>query len=736
MNKGWFENLTANTLLIKISLSVLALGGLCALPGKVNAQVSQLALTVSSTQSLSEKSERLTTIAQSLHDKKQDGVSLLTEAIRLCGFSVWSEERQRLHDPLTSPSLNLAVTDKEISGFLELYRRKDRVAASDVANSLDPIYRSIKGAKGLQGYVQQLVQGNLYGKKEAPQLLSLFIQELGRTHDSPADNPVALTSQLDAIQALLVLRVLTEEMRVPLVRHELRNQDLMASLDEAAFEDAPGWAEDAFAGGITGLWDEVVGKLGETGGKVTGAVGKANALAAVSKFLLTYKFLRGEITLEGKGQPLIRTKDFDAGDERTTAARFYIDGTAATDWIKDNRKYFHALGIDPDMPKTGPLKGVQTFWEVDQSAKYATKQLIQAVRGTTDLSKLKTDDTGKAAVTWEGKPQPKKIDPKKAMPVMKSVWIHVAPQVKTVEMQQDLVDAVMTAIGLRGGGTAVLTPIMEILYRMKWHAPAHFELQIRDWVEGETYGQLTVEARGSGSSFGKERSYRMTIDHSLAISDYTMQIHGIEQPITFSEADLKRFPPDVRKQVEAGMKEQREAAKKRTFAGIGPGLATMKINDTNSWHSVFYDCGGSQTSTGQQAWTGERTEALKEYIGDFNFTVEANLETKIATLRYQGFLEGVHTLVSGRENQRNQKRFGMDVNIKFEPDLVDARGQITLPLKETPLPNQQASNYYGSVSIPFKFGPKYEFKGTMIVSYSVTRKLPPKEPAKPTKKKG
>lgn len=705
-----------------MGLGILALSGLIGLPAQAKAQVNQLALKVSAPQTLAEKTDRLTQIAQTLSDKKSDGISLLTEAVRLCGFSVWNEDRQRLHDPLTTPALDLAITDKEIEGYLDLFRRGDRVAAADIAEGLDPIYKSVRGSKGLQNYVTQTLWSNLFSKKEGPKLVSVFIQELGRTH---GDNQVGIGSQLDAIQALLVLRILTEEMRVPLVKHNAKYPEVFASLEaEVPYEDAPGWAEDAFAGGITGLWDEVVGNLGKVGGKVTGAVGQANALAAISKFLLTYKFLRGELTLEGKGQPLIRTKDFDAGDERTTAARFYIDGTAATDWIKDNRKYFHALGIDPDMPKSGPLKGVQTFWEVDQSAKYATKQLIQAVRGTTDLSKLKTDDEGKAAVTWEGKPQPKKIDPKKAMPVMKSVWIHVAPQVKTVEMQQDLVDAVMTAIGLRGGASGALTPTMEILYRMKWHAPAHFELQIRDWVEGETYGQLTVEAKGSGNSFGKERSVRSTIDHTLTISDYTMSVSGFEQPPMFDEATLKKFPPDVRKQVEAGMKEQREQAKKRGFHGTSPGTATMKINDTNGWHAVFHECGGAQTSTGQETWTGSRTEELKQYAGDFNFSVEANIETKVATLKFNGFVDGVHTLVSGRENQRNNKRFDMRTNIKFESDLIDGSGTIKLPLKETPLPNQQASNYYGSATIPFTFGPGNQFKGSMIVSYSVTRKVP------------
>jgi hypothetical protein len=43
------------------------------------------------------------------------------------------------------------------------------------------------------------------------------------------------------------------------------------------------------------------------------------------------------------------------------------------------------------------------------------------------------------------------------------------------------------------------------------------------------------------------------------------------------------------------------------------------------------------------------------------------------------------------------------------------------------LPAQNAANYYGAATVKFKFGPNNMFTGSMIVSYSVTRKLPPKD---------
>ncbi len=670
---------------------------------------------------------RLAEIARLLKAKDSDRAGLLTEAVRLCGFSVWTESRAKIADPLTTPGLDLAITDREIAGFADLYKRGDRVELSDLIAAFEPIYRDAGGKKGLAFHVDALVRKNLFGVKPAPQMLAVFLQDLANTHEEPGDKPLSMNSQLDPIQALLIVRVITEEIGAALRKSAKGETEYFALRGPAPIEDEDlGWAEDAFAGGITGLFEEVVGGIGEMGGKVTNAVGKANALAAISKFILTYQFLRGEMTLEGKGQPLIRTKDFDAGDERTTVARFYIDGTGVTDWLKDNRKYFHALGLDLDTPKTGPLKNVETYWRLSQSYKYATKQLIQAARGTTDLSRLKTNDAGEARVTWDGKPQPKKIDPKKAMPVMKSVWISVSPQVKSVEVQQDLVDAVTGAIGLKDGPVGVISPIMEILYRMKWNCPLNFELQVRDWVEGETIGQFTMEAKGSGFKYEKGNTVKMSIDHSMAISDYEMQVIGGEAPPALDPIALKNMAPDVRKQIEAGFKQMAELAKRRMFNGTGPGTGLLKINDSSLREYLEVDC-GERLLRIDETWRGSATKDLVPFMGPFSFTLQTNLEAKTAVLTFGGSVAGDHVYtIDGKTKSDKTELSPMD-RITLDPSGVDKDGNIILPLKETPLPAQNASNYYGAATIKFKFGPKGMFTGSMIVSYSVTRKHPPKD---------
>lgn len=671
-------------------------------------------------------SNRLSEIATQLKGGKMDNSALLNEAVRLCGFSIWSEDRARLAEPLTTPGLGLAITDKEIEAYGKLFKRGDRVELADLLNAFDPIYRESGGEKGLPSFVDRMVRINLFKPKVAPRMLASFLQDLARTHGESNDVPITMTSQLDPIQALLIMRVVTEEIRVPLSKAGKQPVLYVSIHPEYSQEEAPGWAEDAFAGGITGLFEEVVGGIEKVGGKVTNAVGKANALAAISKFIMTYQFLRGEMTLEGKGQPLIRTKDEVAGDERTTVARFYIDGTGVTDWLKDNRKWFHVLGLDLDTPKSGPLKKVETYWRLSQSYKYATKQLVQAVRGTTDLSRLKTNDAGEARVTWEGKPQPKRIDPKKAMPVMKSVWISVSPQVKSVEVQQDLVDAVTGAIGLKDGPVGLLSPIMEILYRMKWNCPLHFELEVRDWIEGETIGQFTVEASGSGFQYQKGNTVKMTIDHAMTISDLEMQVIGGEAPPAMDPAALKHLSPDVRKQMEAGLKQMAEAAKKRMFNGMGPGRGTIKINDTSLREYEEVSC-SVETVRVDDSWKGSASKDIVEFMGPYNFGVIANIPSKTATVNFSGWVDGEHaSTVNGKTKKEPRQLTVMD-RITLDPKALDQDGNIILPLKETPLPNQNASNYYGAATITFTFGPNNKFKGSMIISYSVTRKHPPKD---------
>lgn len=673
---------------------------------------------------------RLDQIAEQLKDPKADGVSLLSEALRRCGFAIWSEDRSKLQDPLDSTKLDLAITDAEIRGYLELYRRGDRVSMASLADALEPIYKELGGSTRILDHFVSLCETNMFSAKVSHRNLSNFLQALGRTHGEIKDSPISEESDLDPIQALILIRIVSEELRI--VLKTATSPTLFANIFPVSQQqEAPGWAEDAFAGGITGLVGELLERTSERTKAVNNKVGKANALMSLSKFLLTYKFLKGTIAVEGQGQPLIRTKDTSPGSRRVVVAKFFIDGTGVTDWLKDNRRTINLLGLDPDMPKTGPLKNVEVSWELLQSTKYDSKQLVQALTGSGDLSKQRTNDAGESRVTFEGKPQQRTIDPRTAMPVEKYVPMIISPQVKNVEMQQDLVDAVTGAIGLKDGPAGIMGPIMEMLYRSKWQSPTPFELKVRDWTDGEVIGQCTIEVVGTGHHFTRDASYQHTINRKLEFTDYGMiSTGGVDVPGLDPEV-LKNFPPEVRKQMEEGLKNALELSKHRKFIATQPGSVVFTVNDSAFSQLNQMECEGESKLRRKETWTGQFNSATPSGMmgtETYQFSVSLDTEKKIAQLQVVGMMELQHvntTLSPKLQVSTSPEMFQILAKISADPKLMSNGFEI--PLKETPLRDQAGSNFYGVAKYPFKFGYNNMFSGNIFVSYSITRKNPPKK---------
>ena len=685
---------------------------------------------------------RLAAIAAALADPATDGEALATEAARLCGFVVWNEQRELVAEPLVKPRLHLAVTPAELRGAVAMLRDGHRVGRDDLLAGIDVLYASLSLPGSAIPPAKAWLQFGEGTANPSARALWCFLDYLGVQHGARIGG--ADDFELDPLQALLIVRVLSEDLATPL-RQALRRGEIGAPVlspsdrgdkpkgpfaalrheDEAAFADAPGWAEDAYVGGITGLFGEVVQGLGKVGKGLADGVGKANAIMTIGKFLLTYTFLKGQVWDDDPDNPLMRTKDRDPGARCTLFAAFWIDGSKVTDWLKDHRQLAALAGLDLDMPKSGPLKGLETEWDIKQS-QYTTKtHLIQTVRGQGDISKIKTDDEGIARIAVEGCPQPKPIKPTEAMPVEKSVRIVVTPQVKGTEMQQDLVDAVTGAIGIKGGGVGLLTPVIECLYRMKWKGGVVYDLQVRDWVAGETIGQAEVTLQASGSRFSRTSSYRASIDRKLVFRDVTMDVQGFEAPPQI-DPELLRFVPETqRKQMEEGYKKLAELAKQRMFMASKPGQVELHVHDRDAGHGVEDGCGDETF----EFWRTLDGDAAFELGGDGAagspmFLVECDLEKKTAQLTLMAAIDCkmVRFERQGRgPGKTEQSQHPVDVFSGIEL-LPPMKGQvITMPLKETPGVDPGVVHYYGVASVPVKFG--RGFTGTAIVSWSVQRKV-------------
>ncbi|MCB9891461.1 MAG: hypothetical protein H6833_07430 [Planctomycetes bacterium] len=696
-----------------------------------------------------ERLVRLATIATELQDPASDAPSLTTEAARLCGFAIWNEDREVIAEPLGSPRLGLALTDVEIRAYARLFREGDSVALDDFVAALDILAKDLVETS-IRTHVDRLLRDGWNTSHASVRALASFLEALSNQRvETNARLDATQGVRLDPIQVLFLLRIVTEDLGVPL-RRAIANTSKAppagpgkhdeefeyALLPNAApssgatprEDPAPGWAEDAYVGGITGIFGEVANRLGQTGQNVSSWIGKANALASIAKFLSTYTFLTCELGVDAPGQPLVRTKTTDAGEPRTIFARFVIDGTRVTDWMKENRKLVALAGLDLDMAKTGALSGVETHWQIEQDKRSARKHLVQTQRGKSNLTRVKTDSNGEARIYLEGTPQPRNLDPLNVLPVMKAVRIWVTPQAKSVEMQQDVLDAVTGAIGIHGGGVGFLTPVIETLYRMKWTGTRGFDLHVRDWVDSETIGQGEIIVRASGNHFERNTAHRMQLDRTLRFTDVSLQSIGVEPPEAPDPELLKRVSKQVRQQIEQGYQMQLELSKRRTFLGMSAKGVSVHVHDAEMTFGPEAGC-SQELFTTTRTWNGDReSEWTLENAAEHRaqFLVDVNFETKTAIVNLDARVLATMVTTSTKTGARTETGEADISMLSGLTLLAPHEEHIVLPLEETRREDLGTIDYRGTGRVPFRFGGD-RFRGTAIVSFSATRKIPPKE---------
>lgn len=681
---------------------------------------------------------RLDEIAGQLQDPQSDAVALFTEAARLAGFVLWNEDRVELAAPTGEPRLFLAVTDAEIRDSCELFRAGNMVARDDLLAGVDGLYTTIGIPGAVAPHALAFFRDGGGAANPSARALHFLLDALGKKRGGSGLDDAA-DFDLDPLQSLLVLRVLTEDIGVPLRRHLAAGATVgepkkgpYGSDDAPALADAPGWAEDAYVGGITGLFGEVVEGIGKFGSSIKEGAGKANAIATIAKFVTTYTFLKGETRVEAPGQPLVRTKDTSPGERRTLVAHFWIDGSKVTDWLKEHRQLTALAGLDLDMPHSGALKGMETEWDLKQDRYSSKGHLVQTVAGQPDISKIKTDDNGEARIEVEGTPQARKLDGLKVMPVEKSVRVTVTPQVKSTEMQQDLVDAVTGAIGIKDGGVGFLTPVIECLYRMKWKGGRWFDLKIRDWTPAETIGQAEISIQANGSDFGRTWSHKASVMRHAQFRDLAMQANGVEVPPELDPKMVAMMPKQVREQMELGRQQMLAMAKFRYFVGQAPGQFAFERHDSEYGRGIGDGC-AAEDDEFWNSWNGTANEEVTDRRGTFehgNLYIECDLEKKTAKLRFGAAAEVdvVRREKNGRSSPREvatKENSGVFDGLRLDPPYTAQ--QIEMPLQESPGSEPGIVNYYGVVTVPFHFGMGDRFAGKAIVSWSVTRRLPAKK---------
>lgn len=689
------------------------------------------------------KVTRLDKIATALSNSDPSSPALMKEAINLCGLSLWTEDRAKTAEPAGNFKLGLAVTDVEIKNYLYMYEQGQSVNLGDLCAGFDVLLKKIDINEPSLPYVTKWLTSGSYHPNPSVRALTAFIVDLGSNHQKGADLFFDEKTMLDPLQALLIIRVVTEEIGNPIRKMKAStdlNTLLRLSPSATTWQQAPeGWSEDAYVAGVTGLLGVVRDKMLEAKSyaeKVSKAYEAAGAASTIAKAIATYTFLKGEITVKEPGQPLVRTKDSSAGEKRTLVAKFTIDGTKVTDWMKDNRQLVALAGLDIDMPKSGALGGVETNWEISEAAKYTdfNNHIVKWAQGQGDVSKVKTNDQGEATVSIEGAAQRTKLDPKEVRPVMKNVWVKVTPQTKSTEIKQDMLDAVTGAIGIKGGPSGFITPVVETLYRMKWNGSISTKLAVKDWVSSKTIVHLTFDIKGSASKYDRSQgyAYHARIDRQIDLDNYLMSVTEPEKPKEMpkiSDDMLKYLTAEQIKQMKEAMKQGEEALKKnaqnnRVYTAKGTGDVKLSINDFIS--ETMSECTSSTITTtifGRDAFSlddpskGQGDKPMLQLqqdptTNDVFVSLGANVKTHFHSV--ETFSDKKQQKVKDFDNLEN-----LFVRLNFG-DAVK-KGVFKIPTKMENMGDR--TEYHGAATYKFKFGRQNEFEGTAIVSIAITKPL-------------
>ncbi|MFM9873463.1 MAG: hypothetical protein ACKVQS_08370 [Fimbriimonadaceae bacterium] len=563
----------------------------------------------------------------------QESERLIREAAELCGFTLRDSTGAIVKAPAPEQSIGLTLEISDIPTYAVLHSQAATVGFVDWSKGLDYSWRNFAPKFSSLTYTTEFFTSGRRHPKAGMRALRQFIYQLSVNNGCGSLEGASQDAKLDSIQLLFLTRLVTETVLTP-ARSELAKRkpfataDLFASvnplapLQSAMFPN--GWTEDAgnYAMGqwmnqirdmiIESLAPEKAGTITENIGKVGDAMG---AVGSIVKFISTYAYLKGELTILPPGNPMERLLDGSGGQERTLKARFYIDGSEIQNFFKDNRLILNTLTggtLDFDSPKSQPLTGIHK-WEIQQPRDNTDNQIVFVKQGTGDISKLRTDSDGVTKLTLVGAKRRKALDKKLVIPYMRNLQVEAWPQVKETEMGQDMVDAFTTAAGIRGltpstvaagGGKAnalisVMNAVFETLYRMNWKGGRYNTLKIKDYIEANAVGELRAQFDYETGRQASDLQTSRSGNGQLESNGLLMQLIDSREtggyPPGFDAEMMKSLPADIRQKAEEEIaKWRKEQAKNKDGDLIaiysGGGTIDVSIEHKNDTNGSTGDC--------------------------------------------------------------------------------------------------------------------------------------------------
>jgi hypothetical protein len=395
--------------------------------------------------------------------------------------------------------------------------------------------------------------------------LSRFIVELGKNSEPATDmlgTVEPAKTRLDAIQVALIMSRLTGDL--------MAAQKKTARLDgrsNYAHSNAVlppiNWQSpcpttdrqdvilDYTSLGSTTLFGILADRLGGKFERFGGLAGFANIISTVFKFILTYSMVDVEITMDD--DMLVRTKSSSTpGETRTLTAKLKI---LPGSWEKLNclRVALNFIGIDTEMPKSGPLADVTVAWTIvlGGDSRGALGTVVDLVSGEDDRddliylkpkpgahpmpNKQTADENGESVIDVVGAPQKQDLTRRKVLEVYKAAGVTVGVQIKPTKIK-DAEAALSTLSDILGVVISFLTKdpvgggvglIFETMYRANWYSAKPFYFMVKDWepCKGHWQGTITFTTSfkeiGSGESNVNKSSWNDNAQYTA-----TAQISG------------------------------------------------------------------------------------------------------------------------------------------------------------------------------------------------------------------
>ncbi len=302
--------------------------------------------------------QRAAALAKAVASGDESSTAALYAAILAAGYGVRDSDGSVMQT--IDPGQGLILNAWEVAATAKLYGEGYGVMLSHLADSFTRTVPQLKD----QPLANALLEGIRAGAKSnnpATRFWSQFIVDLGRNSEASYDllrqvDPAK--TRLDAVQVALILSRLSGDLVVAQKQRPAHHSRPPAQ-GPCGTTDTQDLILDYNALASTTLFGFLTNRLGGSAASYSDVAGVANVVLTVFKFIASYAALNVEITMDA--DKLVRTKDTKPGERRKLTAKLSID-TGKWQMINCLRPVLNSAGLDVDLPKNGPLSGVNASW--------------------------------------------------------------------------------------------------------------------------------------------------------------------------------------------------------------------------------------------------------------------------------------------------------------------------------------------------------------------------------------